>query len=78
MRHISLNKHESLAVPDADTCSFMAQYDTSGWVAIGGIGDKVILISKDEWTGFMKFVAELDDHMRYDKSGPYRKGIEHA
>lgn len=71
MRLLQLNKSDTLAVPDADTCGQMAQYDTSGWVAFGGIGDKVLLVSKDEWTGFMRFVAELDDHMRYDKSGPY-------
>lgn len=71
MRTLKLNDHETLCVPDVDGCAKLATYDAYGWINIGLIGDSEILIGKEEWQSFVRFIKDLDRHMLMTASGAY-------
>ena len=76
MKALRQNHHETLAVPDSDTCgTTLATFDVTGWVTIGSLGsNESILIGRNDWPGFVEFVSQLDKHMRNNHVGPYTVG----
>lgn len=73
MRTLQLNKHETLCLPDEDAdMNLMATYDTIGWMQIGRMGQsESLLVGKDEWQSFVRFITKLDTHMALEQSGAY-------
>lgn len=44
-----------------------------GMVALGTVGQETLMLEDRYWAEFVTFINRLDDHMRYDRSGPYRE-----
>lgn len=56
-----------VCAPETEILGMTLATMTKDWIAMGAIGDQHgLLIDRDEWPAFVKFVNELDEVRRHE------------